>query len=105
MSHSGGYVYKHMCTTEDMIRCYVSTVKLRFRPEWARVVSGEDEGVYGWIALNYQTAHLSVNPRLASNRARLSGGSEAAQSSELGILSPALRAWHIPRVQSINQEQ
>lgn len=61
----------------------MSTLGRRFRPEWARVVSGEDEGVYGWIALNYQTAHLSVNPRLATSRARLAGGSEAAQSSEL----------------------
>lgn len=37
----------------------------RFQPEWARVVSGVDEGVFGWIALNYATGHLAVNPALA----------------------------------------
>jgi GDA1/CD39 (nucleoside phosphatase) family len=38
----------------------------RFEPDWARVVSGVDEGVFGWIALNYATGHLAVNPALAA---------------------------------------
>lgn len=25
----------------------------RFRPAWARVIAGADEGVFGWVALNY----------------------------------------------------
>jgi hypothetical protein len=25
----------------------------RFQPSWARIISGADEGVYGWVALNY----------------------------------------------------
>lgn len=25
----------------------------RFQPEWARIITGEDEGVFGWVALNY----------------------------------------------------
>lgn len=38
----------------------------RFQPGWAKVVTGADEGVYGWIALNYATGHLAVNPVLAA---------------------------------------
>lgn len=30
------------------------------------MVSGVDEGVFGWIALNYATGHLAVNPALAA---------------------------------------
>ena len=33
----------------------------RFEPSWARVISGVDEGIYGWIALNYLTGHLEAN--------------------------------------------
>ena len=39
----------------------VSPTFIRFEPDWARVVSGVDEGVFGWIALNYATGHLAVN--------------------------------------------
>lgn len=30
----------------------------RFEPSWAKVISGIEEGVYGWITLNYLTGHL-----------------------------------------------
>ena len=33
----------------------------RFEPSWAKVISGIEEGVYGWIALNYLTGHLVPN--------------------------------------------
>ncbi|KAL0038169.1 hypothetical protein WJX79_005885 [Trebouxia sp. C0005] len=33
----------------------------RFEPSWAKVISGIEEGVYGWIALNYLTGHLAPN--------------------------------------------
>ena len=39
----------------------MSIAAFRFEPEWARVISGIDEGVYGWIALNYLTGHLVSN--------------------------------------------
>ena len=33
----------------------------RFEPSWAKVISGIEEGLYGWIALNYLTGHLIPN--------------------------------------------
>ncbi|EFN50868.1 hypothetical protein CHLNCDRAFT_141807 [Chlorella variabilis] len=30
----------------------------RFSPPWARIISGVDEGVYGWVALNYMEGTL-----------------------------------------------
>ena len=40
----------------------------RFHSRWARIISGADEGVYGWIALNYMTGHLASNPILAADQ-------------------------------------
>ena len=40
----------------------------RFQSRWARIISGADEGVYGWIALNYMTGHLASNPILAADQ-------------------------------------
>jgi len=34
-------------------RAVLGRSAFRFRPPWARIISGADEGVYGWIALNY----------------------------------------------------
>lgn len=31
----------------------------RFEASYASVVSGEEEGVYGWIAVNYLNGHLA----------------------------------------------
>ena len=31
----------------------------RFEAGYARIISGEDEGVYGWIAVNYLNGHLA----------------------------------------------
>lgn len=47
---------------------------IRFEPDWARVVSGVDEGVFGWIALNYATGHLAVNPAPAAEAQPSSAG-------------------------------
>lgn len=31
----------------------------RFEPSYATIISGEDEGLYGWIAVNYLNGHLA----------------------------------------------
>ncbi|PSC71682.1 putative apyrase 7 [Micractinium conductrix] len=32
----------------------------RFQPPWARIISGTDEGVFGWVALNYLEGRLQA---------------------------------------------
>ena len=34
-------------------RGVLGRASFRFEPPWVRIISGADEGVYGWIALNY----------------------------------------------------
>lgn len=46
-----------------------------FEPEWARVISGQDEAVYGWIALNYLTGKLSQGQEAATLGSLDMGGS------------------------------
>jgi hypothetical protein len=31
-----------------------------FRDEWARVISGQEEGLFGWVSINYATGALQV---------------------------------------------
>ncbi|PRW21038.1 putative apyrase 7 [Chlorella sorokiniana] len=37
----------------DGCRAVLGASFFRFDPSWVRIISGTDEGVYGWIALNY----------------------------------------------------
>ena len=46
----------------------IASGECRFQSRWARIISGADEGVYGWIALNYMTGHLASNPILAADQ-------------------------------------
>ncbi|KAK3252171.1 hypothetical protein CYMTET_38520 [Cymbomonas tetramitiformis] len=53
------------------VRATLGNSGFKFRPEWARVISGKDEGVYGWIALNYATGALDNATEAAqANKAR-----------------------------------
>ena len=54
------YAWHSLCTASCAIKRPLSFVtSFRFEPDWARVISGVDEGIYGWMALNYLTGHLT----------------------------------------------
>ena len=42
-----------VCSILSEVRAYLSTTGFMFQDSWARVISGEEEGVYGWITVNY----------------------------------------------------
>ena len=42
------------CGSEHKICCF------RFKPEWVQIITGKQEGVYGWFALNYLKGRLRV---------------------------------------------
>ena len=44
----------------------VTTSNLRFEPGWARIISGSDEGAYGWVAMNYQMGTLLASGAAAA---------------------------------------
>lgn len=35
------------------VRSYLATTGFMFQDSWARVISGEEEGIFGWITVNY----------------------------------------------------
>ena len=51
------FVYSHPCNQLDL-----PLGLCRFQEEWAEVITGEQEGLYGWIALNYLTGRLRAHP-------------------------------------------
>lgn len=53
----------------------------RFKPGWARTITGADEGVHGWIALNYVTGHLAPHPLTAPKSTGTASASQSAHSS------------------------
>ena len=62
----------------------------RFQSRWARIISGADEGVYGWIALNYMTGHLASNPILAADQGLEGTADEPIAVTSAPSLTPAV---------------
>ncbi|PFH37604.1 GDA1/CD39 (nucleoside phosphatase) family protein [Besnoitia besnoiti] len=47
----------------------------RFHPAWARVISGEEEGIYGWLAVNSVRGSLSADPEKTVGALDMGGAS------------------------------
>ena len=43
------------------IKQTLAATTFRFEPDWARTITGDEEGVYGWVALNYQQVGLRTH--------------------------------------------
>ncbi|GAB4819746.1 hypothetical protein N2152v2_006792 [Parachlorella kessleri] len=70
------------------VRGVLQRSSFRFEESWARIISGEDEGIYGWIALNYLAGSFG---RLAAPHARSSSRSGGVRPPNLPqpFLDPA----------------
>lgn len=42
----------------ESCRAVLATSPFQFKPEWASVLSGNHEGLYGWVAANYGSGDL-----------------------------------------------
>lgn len=42
-------------------RRYLETSGFLFHPQYARILSGEEEGVFGWMAVNYLLGNFNMN--------------------------------------------
>ena len=59
----------------------------RFHPAWSRIISGIDEGVYGWVALNYLKGMLlSHTAHACRSRSRSSSCTLSAQSASFACV-------------------
>jgi len=67
-----------------------------FRPEWAYILSGSDEGVFGWVAVNYLLGALTPQGSAdISGVVDLGGGS-------VQLVYPAMAAT-IPRAEDVRE--
>ena len=48
---------------------------------WARIISGESEGIFGWIALNYLAGFLAPHPLFASRATSMETDADSALES------------------------
>lgn len=60
-------------------RAVLGAAAFRFAPPWARIISGADEGVYGWVALNYLAGAAGRGCRWESSSNLCRGAAAAAR--------------------------
>lgn len=46
----------------DNCRAVLAASGFAFKPSWARVLSGTEEGLFAWVAVNYAAGTLQVRP-------------------------------------------
>ncbi|XP_047177927.1 probable apyrase 6 isoform X1 [Vigna umbellata] len=63
---------------EKVLECCRQALKASgflFKDEWARVVSGEEQGISSWVAVNYALGNLGREPHETTGIVELGGGS------------------------------
>ncbi|KAK7401215.1 hypothetical protein VNO78_12538 [Psophocarpus tetragonolobus] len=70
-----------------------------FKDEWARVVSGEEQGISSWVALNYALGNLGREPKETTGIVELGGASLQVTSARLNAdLAHSLRTIRLSGV-------
>ncbi len=62
-------------------RAELSASGFRFEPGWARTVSGSEEGMYGWVAMNYVLGALQTTATASGDRRATVGALDLGGSS------------------------
>ncbi|CAN8254973.1 unnamed protein product [Cochlearia groenlandica] len=59
----------------EATRRVLRSSRFKFRDEWASVISGSDEGIYGWVVANYALGSLGSDPLQTTGLVELGGAS------------------------------
>nr|XP_007146159.1 hypothetical protein PHAVU_006G017300g [Phaseolus vulgaris]ESW18153.1 hypothetical protein PHAVU_006G017300g [Phaseolus vulgaris] len=71
---------------EKVLECCRQALKVSgflFKDEWARVVSGEEQGIFSWVAVNYALGNLGREPQETTGIVELGGASLQVTSAKL----------------------
>ncbi|CAJ1964894.1 unnamed protein product [Sphenostylis stenocarpa] len=99
---------------EKVLECCRQALRVSgflFKDEWARVVSGEEQGISSWVAVNYALGKLGREPQETTGIVELGGASlqvtSAKLNSDLGQSSRTIRlsgvtynlyTWSLPQL-------
>ena len=89
------------------VRRVLSSSGFRFRPEWAKIIAGEDEGIFSWVSSNYKLGKFAAGDGGVVNMLELGGSSLQASyvvnGSDAGAREvEVLGRKHGLKVQSFN---
>ncbi len=73
-----------------LIREYIHSTPFAFRDEFAKILSGEEEGLFGWIAVNYLTDRLWAREKDSSKRLESVGALDLGGASTQIVFEPTV---------------